>query len=49
MGLRIVGAGLPRTGTTSLKGALERLLGAPCYHMRELFGRPDDAAVWRDA
>ncbi|MEV0234669.1 sulfotransferase family protein [Nonomuraea sp. NPDC050786] len=49
MGLRVVGAGFPRTGTTSLKAALERLLGEPCYHMRELFERPDDAAVWRDA
>ncbi|MFI9842903.1 sulfotransferase family protein [Nonomuraea sp. NPDC051941] len=49
MSLRVVGAGFPRTGTTSLKAALERLLGAPCYHMQELFGRPDDAAVWRDA
>ncbi|MFI7132025.1 sulfotransferase family protein [Nonomuraea sp. NPDC050153] len=49
MGLRVIGAGFPRTGTTSLKAALERLLGAPCYHMRELFGRLDDAAVWRDA
>lgn len=49
MGLRVVGAGFPRTGTTSLKAALERLLGAPCYHMREVLARPDDAAVWRDA
>lgn len=49
MALRVVGAGFPRTGTTSLKMALERLLGAPCYHMRELAGRLDDGAVWRDA
>ncbi|MCK2218520.1 sulfotransferase family protein [Actinomadura sp. ATCC 31491] len=49
MALRVVGAGLPRTGTTSLQAALTRLLGAPCYHMQEVFGRPDDAAVWRDA
>jgi sulfotransferase family protein len=50
MGLRVVGAGFPRTGTTSLKVALERLLGAPCYHMTELlFGRHEDAVVWRDA
>jgi hypothetical protein len=28
--LRVVGAGLGRTGTHSLKVALERLLGAPC-------------------
>ena len=31
--LRVVGAGLGRTGTNSLKLALERLLGGPCYHM----------------
>jgi len=49
MALRIVGAGMPRTGTTSLKAALERLLGAPSYHMRELGGNLDHAAVWRDA
>ena len=30
MSLRVVGAGLGRTGTLSLKAALERLLGAPC-------------------
>jgi hypothetical protein len=29
MGMRVVGAGLPRTDTMSLKAALERLLGAP--------------------
>lgn len=49
MTLRVVGAGFPRTGTTSLKRALERLLGAPCYHMEEVFGRPADAVIWRDA
>ena len=49
MALQIVGAGLGRTGTLSLKGALEQLLGAPCYHMVEVFGRPDDVAVWQRA
>jgi hypothetical protein len=49
MTLRVVGAGLPRTGTTSLKGALERLLGAPCYHMIELMDRFEQAPTWRDA
>jgi hypothetical protein len=29
--------------------ALERLLGGPCYHMVEVFGRPGDVPVWRDA
>ena len=49
MSLRVVGAGLGRTGTHSLKLALEQLLGGPCYHMIEVFGRPDDIAVWHDA
>lgn len=49
MGLRVVGAGLPRTGTTSLKMALERLLGAPCHHMRELVGNMHTAPTWRAA
>lgn len=49
MTLRVVGAGLGRTGTHSLKVALEQLLGAPCYHMIEVFGRPDDIAVWQAA
>ena len=49
MTLEVVGAGLGRTGTNSLKLALERLLGAPCYHMLEVFGRPADIGVWQDA
>jgi hypothetical protein len=49
MELAIVGAGLGRTGTHSLKLALEQLLGAPCYHMLEVFSRPDDIAVWQRA
>ncbi len=31
--LKVIGAGLMRTGTASLKIALEHLLGEPCYHM----------------
>jgi hypothetical protein len=49
MSLRVVGAGLGRTGTHSLKIALERLLDGPCYHMVELFERPDDLPVWHAA
>lgn len=41
MTLRVIGAGLPRTGTTSLKAALERLTGEPCYHMTEFFPRAE--------
>ncbi len=49
MALQVVGSGLGRTGTRSLKGALELLLGAPCYHMSECFGRPDDPPRWSAA
>jgi len=42
MTLRVVGAGLPRTGTQSLQIALEHLLGGRCYHMREIPGHPFD-------
>jgi hypothetical protein len=49
MTLQVVGAGLGRTGTHSLKAALEQLLGGPCYHMVEVFGRPDDIPVWHAA
>lgn len=46
MTLRVVGSGLGRTGTRSLKDALELLLGGPCYHMMEVFSRPGDPASW---
>jgi hypothetical protein len=49
MALRVVGAGLGRTGTLSLKAALEQLLGGPCYHMLEISGRTDDLEVWHEA
>lgn len=42
MNLRVVGAGLPRTGTHSLQHALEQLLDGRCYHMREIPGHPFD-------
>ena len=47
--LRVVGAGLGRTGTFSLKLALERLLGGPCYHMKDLFGLPAHIPQWQAA
>lgn len=49
MTLKIVGAGLGRTGTFSLKLALERLLGAPCYHMAEVFSHPEHIPLWHQA
>ena len=38
MSLEIIGSGFGRTGTLSLKTALEQL-GFPCYHMVECFPR----------
>jgi hypothetical protein len=46
MALKVVGAGFGRTGTLSLKSALERLGFGPCYHMMEVFSRPEHVAMW---
>jgi hypothetical protein len=45
--LMVIGAGLPRTGTTSLKAALERLGFGPCYHMFDLLQHPEHVERWR--
>ncbi len=47
--LKVVGAGVGRTGTHSLKIALEQLLGGTCHHMVEVFAHPDEIAIWTDA
>ena len=49
MSLRVVGAGLGRTGTASLKQALEMLLGGRCYHMFEVWEQPGADAFWAAA
>ncbi len=49
MPLKVIGAGLGRTGTASLKVALERLLGGRCYHMSEAFGNPANPPLWLEA
>ena len=46
MPLKIVGAGFGRTGTLSLKNALEKIGFGPCYHMMEVFPRPEHVAMW---
>lgn len=38
MGLKVIGAGFGRTGTLSLKSALEQLGFGPCHHMTEIIG-----------
>ena len=49
MGLEVIGAGFGRTGTMSLKVALERLGYGPCYHMIELFEHPEHVKRWEAA
>ena len=49
MTIKIIGAGFGRTGTLSLKIALEKLGFGPCYHMYEVFQNPHVVPLWRDA
>jgi hypothetical protein len=49
MTIQVIGAGFGRTGTFSLKAALEQLGFGPCYHMVEVFGHPEHNAVWENA
>jgi Sulfotransferase domain len=49
MTLQVVGAGVGRTGTLSLKVALERLLGGRCYHMDEVRVNPHHVPLWERA
>ncbi|MFI5172827.1 MAG: sulfotransferase family protein, partial [Chitinophagales bacterium] len=42
MALEVIGTGFGRTGTMSLKLALEELGFGKCYHMYELIEHPDD-------
>lgn len=46
MSLSVIGAGLPRTGTMSLKLVLEDLGFGRCYHMTEVFQNPSAAPLW---
>src|SRR6202043_1341695 len=46
MPLKVIGAGLGRTGTLSLKVALEQLGFAKCYHMTEVFAKPEYVGLW---
>lgn len=47
--VRVIGAGLGRTGTTSLWTALRQILAAPCYNMKEFMGHPEHAPQWTKA
>ncbi len=47
--MKVIGAGYGRTGTMSLKLALEQLGFGPCYHMIEVFKNPQAADWWYEA
>jgi hypothetical protein len=47
--MKVIGAGLPRTGTLSQKVALEMLGLGPCYHMVNVLADLDLVAGWRQA
>jgi hypothetical protein len=49
MGIRVIGAGLGRTGTLSLKVALEELGLIKTYHMMELIQDPARVVHWEAA
>ena len=46
MSIKIIGAGLPRTGTTTLKKSLEILGYSKTYHMKELIVNPEKLPFW---
>lgn len=48
MTLQVIGPGFGRTGTASLKRALEILGFGPCHHMEEVFPRPEQVPHWVD-
>lgn len=47
MTLEVIGPGFGRTGTLSLKMALEQLGFGPCHHMEEVFKNPPQVAHWQ--
>ncbi len=49
MTLQVIGAGLGRTGTLTLKTALELLGFGPCHHMVEVIANPEQIPFWNRA
>ncbi|MDE2200066.1 MAG: hypothetical protein KGJ41_13705, partial [Rhodospirillales bacterium] len=47
MSLAVIGSGFGRTGTASLKIALETLGFGPCHHMEEVMAHPAQVAHWQ--
>lgn len=48
MALQVIGAGVGRTGTLSLRMAIDQLGLGPCHHMKEvLHNRPRQVPLWQ--
>ena len=47
--MKLIGAGLPRTATTTQMIALETLGVGPCYHMRDLMADLEQVPLWEAA
>ena len=47
MTLKIIGSGFGRTGTMTMKTALEGLGLGPCHHMIEIMQHPEQLAHWK--
>ena len=47
--MKVIGAGMPRTGTLTQKMALEMLGLGPCYHMVDVLADLDQATFWEQA
>lgn len=47
--MQVIGAGFGRTGTASMKAALDHLGFGPCYHMYELLAQPQRVHDWWSA
>ena len=48
MSLEVIGAGFGRTGTNSLKLALEMLGFGPCHHMHEVATHTEQVSIWEE-
>src|SRR5205823_9836295 len=47
--MKVIGVGVGRTGTLSLKAALERVGFGPCFHMRNVLDHRDRLPLWEAA
>jgi hypothetical protein len=47
--MKVIGAGMPRTGTLTQKVALEMLELGPCYHMVDVLADLEQASLWEQA